>query len=64
MIKHRSIVLSKIGINEIGSDYSLFWKDRRLLFGYFKLSEIRLGGLTKDLKTDEKYYNERDKDVV
>jgi hypothetical protein len=33
-------------------------------FAKYSLSEIRLGGLTKDLKTNEKYYNERDKDVV
>ncbi|HEC87875.1 MAG TPA: hypothetical protein ENI52_01005 [Thermoplasmata archaeon] len=32
--------------------------------GMLKLNEIRLGVLTNDLKTNEKYYNGRDKDVV
>lgn len=39
MIRHKSIVLPKIGTNEIGSDYLLFWRGKRIQFGYFKLAE-------------------------
>jgi hypothetical protein len=41
------IVLSEIGINEIGSDYLPFWRDKRTRFGYFKLGEMavsKIGG--------------------
>jgi|GEM_PF-1212929 len=34
------------------------WNDMRSIADIPKLYEIRLGGLTKDLKTDEKYHNE------
>jgi len=40
MIRHRRIVLPEVGINEIGSDYFLFWRNKRTQFGYFKLTEI------------------------
>jgi len=38
--RHRRIVLPEVRINEIGSDYLQFWRDKRTQFGYFKLSEI------------------------
>ena len=34
------IVLPEGGINEVGSDYSLLWKDKRTQFCYFKLYSI------------------------
>jgi len=34
------IVLPEGGINEVGSDYSLLWKDKRTQFGYFKLYKM------------------------
>jgi hypothetical protein len=41
------IVLPELGINEIGSDYLPFWRDKRTRFGYFKLDEMvvsKIGG--------------------
>jgi hypothetical protein len=42
VIRHRRTVLPELGINEIGSDYLPFWRDKRTRFGYFKLAEMVL----------------------
>lgn len=31
----------ELWVNETGSDYLLFWRDKRTTCGYFKLAEIR-----------------------
>jgi hypothetical protein len=43
MERNRRIVLPELGINEIGSDYLPFWRDKRTQFGYFKLYAIGFG---------------------
>jgi hypothetical protein len=45
MERNRRIVLPELGINEVGSDYLPFWRDKRTQFGYFKLGDILLGVL-------------------
>lgn len=34
------LVPLELGINEPRSDYLQFWRDKRTIFGYFKLDEI------------------------
>ena len=41
--RHRRIVLPEVRINEIGSNYLQFWRDKRNVFGYFKLGDILRG---------------------
>jgi hypothetical protein len=40
MERNRRIVLPELGINEIGSDYLPFWRDKRTQFGYFELGDF------------------------
>jgi len=39
-VKGKRKCLKGVVLNEIGSDYLQFWRDKRTVFGYFKLGEM------------------------